>query len=206
MGSSKFNKDLIKYKNIHEGKTGILLSTGPSIQNFKKLEGYQDFIKFGVNKIYDYDLIEDLDYYFFGSDFYLNEIHNNKIRSLDKNLTKFSSVYRDGGETGLGNINREDSDILGCIPFECCLDKFPEEQSEDKLLGHSIVFPAMQIIFYMGISKIFIVGCDLEGHASELPYWWGKLREWKNEKYPDVKLITVNPIGLKGFFEDHEQI
>jgi hypothetical protein len=206
MGTSKFNKELKKYKDIHKGKTGILLSTGPTIENFIKLEGYENFIKFGVNKIYDYDLVKDLDYYLFGSDFYLNPTHNSKVKSLDKNLTKFSSVYRDGKETGLGNINREDSDILGCIPFECCLDKFPEEQSEDKLLGHSIVFPAMQIIFYMGISKIFIVGCDLQGHSNELPYWWKELKAWKDIKYPDVEIITVNPIGLKEVFQDYEQV
>lgn len=200
MGTAKYNSRLKKYKNLHDGMEFILFATGPTLAKFEKLEGYHRCIKVGVNRIYDNPLIDDINYYFFGSDYYNNETHRSSISKIPKTITKFSSVYRDGKETGLGNINRVDSDKLGCVHFECCLDKFPDDQSEDKLLGHSIVFPAIQIILYMGATKINLVGCDLEGHASELPYWWGEFKKWKDVKYPSVEINVINPVGLSSIF------
>jgi hypothetical protein len=200
MGTSKYNSSLKKYKDYHKDMEFILFATGPTIEKFENFPGYDNCIKVGVNKIYNSRFISEIDYYFFGSDYYLNQEHRENVINIPINIKKFSSVYRDGDETGLGNINREDSDKLGCIPFECCLDRFPDDQSDDKLLGHSIVFPAVQIILYMGASKIHLVGCDLEGHASELPHWWREFKKWKDLKYPHVEINVINPVGLGSIF------
>jgi hypothetical protein len=206
MGNSLYNSELKKYKDLHSNSEFVLIATGPTLNTFLKFPKYSECIKVGVNRIYESPLIGDIDYYFFGSDYYLNGEHRRKIDSLPSGLNKFSSVYRDGKETGLGNINREDSDRLGCTPFECCLDKFPDEQSEDKLLGHSIIFPAIQMILYMGASKVYLVGCDIDGHASELPYWWGEFKKWKDLKYPHVQIVVINPVGLREMFDEYEEI
>jgi hypothetical protein len=206
MGDSLYNIGLSKYKNLHTDSEFILIATGPTLDRFHKFPKYEKCIKVGVNKIYNNPLINEIDYYFFGSDYYINGEHRTKIDDLPQELSKFSSVYRDGKETGLGNINREDSDRLGCTPFECCLDKFPDDQSEDKLLGHSIVFPAIQMILYMGASKIYLVGCDLDGHSTELPYWWGEFKKWKELKYPQVEIVVINPVGLSGIFNEYTEI
>ena len=206
MGTSKYNSGLKKYKDLHRGSEFVLIATGPTLNKFHKFNEYEKTIKVGVNKIYDNPIINDLDYYFFGSDYYLNSEHREKIEKLSPDINKFSSVYRDGSETGLGNINRSDSDRLNCTPFECCLDRFPDDQADDKLLGHSIIFPAIQIILYMGASKVYLVGCDLNGHASELPHWWNEFKKWKDYKYPHVEISVINPVGLSGIFDEYTEI
>jgi hypothetical protein len=206
MGTAKYNSGLKKYKDLHRGSEFVLIATGPTLNKFHKFDEYEKTIKVGVNKIYDNPIINDLDYYFFGSDYYLNSEHREKIEKLSPDINKFSSVYRDGSETGLGNINRSDSDRLNCTPFECCLDRFPDDQADDKLLGHSIIFPAIQIILYMGASKVYLVGCDLNGHASELLHWWNEFKKWKDYKYPHVGISVINAIGLSGIFDEYTEI
>jgi hypothetical protein len=206
MGTAKYNSGLKKYKDLHRGSEFVLIATGPTLNKFHKFDEYEKTIKVGVNKIYDNPIINDLDYYFFGSDYYLNSEHREKIEKLSPDINKFSSVYRDGSETGLGNINRSDSDRLNCTPFECCLDRFPDDQADDKLLGHSIIFPAIQIILYMGASKVYLVGCDLNGHASELPHWWNEFKKWKDYKYPHVGISVINAIELSGIFDEYTEI
>ncbi len=202
---SIFNNHLAKFHNIHKDETAILFATGPSIERFKIFDDYENILKIGVNKIYNYPYINDLDYYFFGSHYYIESEHKQKVDLLSPDLVKFSSVYRDGQETGLGNINKEDSDKLNCIHFECCLDNFTKDPSIEKMLGHTIVFPAIQMLLYMGIKKLYIVGCDLTDHDPELPYWWSIFKTWSEENYPNVEIIIMNPVGLKSIFKDYEQ-
>lgn len=205
MGTGTYNKHLEVYKDIHKGMDGILLSTGPTIDKFKNFEGYDDLIKFGVNKIYRHKFINDLDYYFFGSFYYVEPDHKVNVDNLPKDLKKFSSVYRDGQETGLGNISRDDSDILGCVPFECGLEAFTDDISNDKILGHSIVFPVLQVMLYMGFKNIYIVGCDVTGQDSKSNIqWWHKFKTWKESTYEDVKITVINPITLRGLFNDYD--
>ena len=85
--------------------------------------------------------------------------------------------------------------------------------------GNSTVFPAMQFALYTRPNKIYIVGCDCSdgGHffkdnihggtfrAEEyigLAKSWKLLKEFALEMYPDTKIVSVNPVGLKGLFED----
>ena len=108
MGTSVYNSGLKKYKDLHKDCEFVLIATGPTLDKFQKFPSYERSIKVGVNKIYDNQLIDDLDYYFFGSDYYISKEHREKIEKISPGINKFSSVYRDGKETGLGNINRED--------------------------------------------------------------------------------------------------
>ena len=93
------------------------------------------------------------------------------------------------------------------------------------LYNHSIAFPALQFLLYTGVGKIYLVGCDCGGGASyltsDVPWmtantltignftkgrdvvWhWREFAEFKNVMYPDVEIISVNPHGLKGMFEE----
>ena len=60
----------------------------------------------------------------------------------------------------------------------------------------------------MGIKKIYFVGCDggfTQGKSSDdnhLLFWWKKFVEFKNIYYPEVKIISVNPVSLKGWFDE----
>lgn len=97
---------------------------------------------------------------------------------------------------------------LGSIPFENNLLTFTNDISKYATLGNSIIFPAIQIILYMGINKIYIVGCDggftnsSNSGDLHLLFWWKKCKEFINKYYSHVKIISVNPVSLKGWFDD----
>tara|TARA_B110001450_G_C17526068_1_gene442636 strand:- start:94 stop:747 length:654 start_codon:yes stop_codon:yes gene_type:complete len=214
MYKSKFNKPLEKFKNIHNGKTAILFATGPTIKNYTPLENSEDFIKFGVNSIYDHkNIVNDLNYYFYGSHYYINSYHKKNVDETCslKNIISFASAYEEGRshkDINRGNISPERAIELKSVPFENNLQSFTNDVSEYATLGHSIIFPAIQIILYMGIKKIYIVGCDggyTSGQSSgnaELILLWKKFEEFRTKYYPEVKVISVNPVSLKGLFHD----
>jgi len=227
--NSKFNAHLEKYKNIHKDKSAILFGHGPTLKKYTPIHESDSFIKVGVNAIYDYHSKEDiknLNYWFFGSEYFVQKVGRDKSEDMDsicsnqelKNLVRFTSSWEAGrshGEIGRGNITPERSMELGCIPYENNLGYFSHDISKYSTLGHDVVFPVMQFLLYMGITKIYLVGCDC-GYAdpacvdtgdAHLIYWWNELKKWSQEKYPDTKIITVNPIstGLEGVFDDMYQ-
>lgn len=83
------------------------------------------------------------------------------------------------------------------------------------------VFTALQFIMYTHPRRVFLVGhdCTTAGHAYQteidkklLPFDFSQrigiykaFKEWANRIYPDVEIISVNPIGLKGIFKDWYQ-
>lgn len=226
---SKFNSHLKEFKDIHKDKTAILFGHGPTLKKYTPIKGSENFIKVGVNAIYDYhskDEIKSLNYWFFGSEYFVRKVGRDKAEDMDeicadsdlKNLVKFTSSWEDGrshGEIGRGNITPERSRELGCIPYENNLGYFSHDIAEYATLGHDVVFPVTQFLLYMGVSKIYLVGCDC-GYADpacvdtgdeHLIYWWKELKKWSLYNYPNVKITTVNPIstGLEGIFEDMYQ-
>lgn len=89
----------------------------------------------------------------------------------------------------------------------------------------------MQLALYMNPSELYIVGCDMSGahfangnnnaaqiaaEKKELEFHWTKERDqliakWLELKsfaelyYPATKIYSVNPVGLRGIFEDIDQ-
>ena len=212
--NSNFNKHLEKFKNIHNGKTGILFATGPSIKNYKSIEKSDNFIKFGVNTIYNYpEIVKELDYYFYGSHYYIDSGHRENIEKVCslKNITSFASAYEEGRshkDINRGNITPERAIEIGSIPFENNLSTFTNDIANYCTLGHSIVFPTIQFMLYMGITKIYLVGCDggftsgVDSYDPHLLYWWKKCKDFMDNNYSNVEIISVNPVSLKDVFID----
>ena len=225
---SKFNKKngIGKFKGIHEGESAILFASGPSRQKYKPFEGSQNCIKAGVNAIYNHNTpeeMEEFNYWFFGSEYFVRKEGRDKAEDMDdlcfndryKNMIKLTSAYEDcksHGEIGRGNITPERSRELGAIPFENNLETFSNDLEKYATLGHSIVFPALQFLLYTGIKKIYLVGCDggwadpgcVQEGDDHLIYWWRQFKIFITEYYPDVEMISINPVSLSGFFTDAE--
>jgi len=212
MYDSNFNKNLERFKNIHFKKSAILFATGPTIKKYKPFEGSENCIKVGLNRIYNYkNILSELDYFFFGSHYYVDKEHKSKIDKVCKKykFTKLSASYENGSITGRGNIEPQDSIKLGAIPFENNLTHFTNDISNFAMLGHSIVFPAVQFILYTGISTLYLVGCDggytvgsVQSNDKHLLHWWSKFNEFKIKYYNEIKIISINPVSLKGKFID----
>jgi hypothetical protein len=215
MIESKYNSQLKQFKNLHKGQSAIIFATGPTIKKYSTFEGSKECIKIGLNRIYDYPTItEDLDYYYYGSHYYTDNSHKQKIDEICSeypHITSLASAFEEGRShevIGRGNITPERAIELGSIPFENNLTTFTNDVSVYSTLGHSIVFPPLQHILYMGVSKIYLVGCDggfTQGNQSgdiELLHWWKEFSKFKEKYYSQVEIISINPVSLKGMFED----
>lgn len=210
MNKATFNKHLEIYKDLHKDKTAILFTTGPTLKEYIPIAG-EGIIRIGVNKIYKHpNITETLNYYFFGSSYENNVEHRVEVNQIDNKIKKFASVYRDGAETGLGNITLQNAEKINATPFECGLIDFATDISDVKILGHSIVFPSLQFLLYTGVNKIYVVGCDVNNYyeqenVTHLKEWWQKFKNWVYEVYPHIEIIIINPVGLKGMFIDLNQ-
>ena len=98
--------------------------------------------------------------------------------------------------------------------------KFVKDISiQPPMLNSNVAFPIMQILLYMGFSTINLVGFDASGggrwnfpnaynfknFAQSVVQWpkrWYFFRKWQKEAYPDVKIVNVNPVALKGMMDE----
>jgi hypothetical protein len=219
---SRHNQALKKFKGVHEGKDAILFATGPSVAKFEWTPQFVDCVKLGINGIYQYDNIaQSLDYYMFGSGYHTNANHHNKVNQLREDnpdtvflSSTFTAKFGDGRETGLGNINNKSALELGAIPFEIGYPgygpgiEWQKDIGNNPFYGATIAHPAVQFLLYCGVKTIFLVGCDLGASMSDryaARVWfqsWMKLPDFLRKNYPEVKIISINPDGLRGVFED----
>jgi len=79
----------------------------------------------------------------------------------------------------------------------------------------SVVFGALHFAIYTGATKIYLVGIDnsLNGYfteqykqrflqTNEIYSGFQKVRRFMSAKHPSVEIISINPVGLKGLFND----
>ena len=210
-----YNKGFLNYKNIHRGKTGILFAPGPSIKKYKSIIDDTESVNLGLSWIFrEKEILKKLNYYFFGSGYHYVagtyqtspevDDYREKINSIDSKVQKFSSVYREGVPTGLGNITPEASEEINAIPFDCQSphghQNFITDIDSYRIFGLSIIFPALQFMLYTGLSKIYLAGVDAD--IGNLSQKWKQAKDFIDSSYSNTKIISINPVGLKGYFED----
>ena len=221
-----YHKELLKYKNIHNGQTCYIFGSGSSINNFKIQE---EGIFIGCNHIIKNTYIKNkLQYYFFGHG-YMEHVsensplgygnHKKEVDELGNHVTKFCMVSRDN-DISIHNFTMKDVYNLkniNAIPCDMNLININIELSNQPFLNHSIVFPSIQFALYSGFKKIYLVGCDCNGffHSQnflnnkqtnpkidmDLVYWWKQIYNFKNTYYPSTNIININPIGLKNIMD-----
>ncbi len=79
----------------------------------------------------------------------------------------------------------------------------------------TVVHPALHFLLYTRPKHIYLVGCDtanngyltstkfqLPMNIKRLKSGYLKIKEMQRIYYPDVEIISINPIGLRGIFHD----
>ncbi len=222
---NNYHKELLGFKDLHNGEVCYIFGSGKSLVDFKVQE---QGIYIGCNHIIKNKSIKDnLKYYFFGHGYleYTDDTHpiygNHKkeVDNLDINIKKFAMVSRDNNlEVHKFTVN--DVKILHKInatPCDINLDHIHKDLECNSFLNHSIIFPSIQFAMYAGFKRIYLVGCDCNGYFhsnnflgqttsnsidNDLVYWWKKMYEFKNKHYNDCKIISINPVGLVGIMDD----
>lgn len=212
-------KTFPQFKTINWGKEVVIVASGTTASKYKQIK---DAVHIGVNSsfklgipldyifIQDYsgrtpEYIDELDNYpcqkFYGL---TNEFENDPERTIPEFHAIKASALR----------YRTDWDIIckdgGFVP------EFTYDLSTKPLCCHgSIIFPALQFALWTHPKRIYLVGCDCNnnGYAWDKNYkntlpvdyilkGYKKFIEFKNKYYPEVEVVSINPIGLKGYFKD----
>ena len=197
------------FKNKHKNKEAVIIATGPTLKFYKQFVGK---IHIGVNKSFTSNIKLD---YLFMQDYIATQ---NYIKDASNyNCIKFYGKF----------LNNSTKPIE--IPENICnqakayryYNDYPNMQIHYKIEYNalmdfgSVVFPAIHMALYMGFSKIYLVGCDCSNNGyfdkttqrislnySKTYNGYVLLKEFVKKYYPKVSLISINPIGLKGLFND----
>ncbi len=212
-----------EFKNKFQGKTVVLVGAGPTLKYYEPVE---DAIYIGVNRTFLYESIK-FDYLFAIDKNGLETDYESYIQAFldykENNCIKFIGDQNCGRdmqipEGKLNNTIRRYKTTANFVPNRFTLDIDCEP------LGnfYSVSFQAMQFILFTNPAKIYLAGMDsnvsIAGHfagkdndtidnkltANTLTCLtiWKELAEFKNTYYPDTEIISVNPVGLKGIFND----
>lgn len=219
----KHEKAFAEFKGCYTGKKIAIIATGPSLNNYKPID---NLINIGVNKSFLKDDIK-LDYLFM-QDWGVGEY----IEKLDS--PQYSNIIKFFGIAPEYLFDRSDTSLKYAIIPESIVIKYNARQyfqhssylqSEIKFYkdietnyiecGGTVALAAMQFALYTNPKEIYLIGCDCSnGHYikhsgnskfTHLIKPWIKLKEFAEIYYPETRIISVNPIGLKGIFEDFYQ-
>jgi len=208
-------KTFLPYKNIFEGKDIAILATGSSLKNYDPIP---NVIHIGVNNAYKFDKVV-LDFLFIqdisGLKQEIMSINNYGIKTCQKFYGDVLTIDTSAiPESYLIKYNAKRYYTGGMFsPFvrdisSCLLPDFG-----------SVVFASLAFALYTNPRKIYLVGCDcsetgyfyndaleisssLKGDLTNIIKGWQNFKLFANHHYPDTKIISINPVGLKGMFED----
>ncbi len=210
------------YKNAFKGKDVVLVCTGPTAKKYTPIAGA---IHIGVNgAVYLENVSLD---YLFVQDYTIKQAENNTlindiINYQGNNCKKFFGIIPD---ERLHIVKK----YIERIPLHCSYNKNISQYILEDLFMHNIAydlsrdpmgdfsgtpFSALQFILYTNPKRLYLVGWDCSsGYAYNKPnainpanYQITILKQhfipFIKLNYPHLEIISINPVGLKGVFND----
>jgi hypothetical protein len=214
-------KAFAKYRNINRGRDVVIVGSGPTLNYYEPIE---NAVTMGVNTTFKKAKI---DYLFLMDKNVIND--ENKDLIIQYPCKKFFS-FLGSLDWNLPIILRETKEVEEiCInTVESCNPQkgyysniyFDITRAPVANLG-STIFAVAQFALWTYPKRIYIVGCDctnfLEGHFDGTRRFhgrntpigdkrfvdgWKDIKRFRNIYYPDVEMITINPVGLKEIFKN----
>lgn len=206
-------KTFPQYKNCNLGKDIVIVACGPTMKFYKPIK---DAIHIGLNKAYQNNQIK-LDY-IFAQDYssiktYIDEIINYNANIflgsfLIQNYNGYTNFIIPEKYKNIEKINYYYSNFSKNVYY-------PYLEYYGLMDFGSVAFPAAQFALYTQPKRIYLVGCDCSSSGyfdgSKQPYRhslshliepWKEFKKYCRIYYPEVEIISVNPVGLKGIFNE----
>lgn len=209
-----------KYKGIHQGQDIVIVATGPSLDDYSPIEGA---IHLGINRAILDNRIP-LDYHMCIDDPNVDEsiLANYRVGSCRKLYGLHTNPrVKPISETIVQKCNAERFYIHPVHP-EKHDKRFPLNLSYQPFMVYaSVASCAFQFALWCHPRRIYLVGCDTANNGyfakdnnvvaqflslNTLLYEWQQLAKFAQMFYPDVEIISINPVGLKGLFTDATMI
>jgi len=208
-----------EYKNKHQGQKVVVVGCGPSLKQYQPIK---DAIHIGVNRAFLNDTY-NLDYLFI-QDYLKGENDMELARNYQPDTCKkFYGILPELRISQVKHIIRKLTiqDIIEANAQKYIIeDQIKRNWANDleiEPIGDwgGCIFSALQFALYTNPKEIYLVGCDCsaEGHfhaeKADVVYdltvqrpAWQKFAEYVSVMHPNTKIISINPVGLKGLFED----
>lgn len=221
------HRTFLQYKRAFEGKDVVLYGAGPTVKDYIYID---DAIQIGVNGAINLENVQ-LDYLFVHDHMIANKEMNDRLDNYGGGVCKkfyailpHRQVRRIQDKILVNRIPQYHIYNANATPF-LLEDVFGNKWAVDidnEPFGDfgGAVFSALQFILYAHPKRIFLVGQDcnkgyfykskeieikegcIAGDNSGKTWGYQKFKEFAEQMYPDVEIISVNPVGLKGLFKD----
>jgi len=222
-------KTFAEYKGCNVGKDVVIVGAGPTVNKFRPIK---NCIYIGLNRACVLSNVK-FDYLFtidkLGIEQYYKEFGEYDCVKFvgDQNLGPHWQIP----ETEIFKMKnvrqyKTDAGLYSRSFFTLDIDKEP--------LGNfnTVSLQAMQFALYTQPKRIYLVGidCSTAGHFHKrdnsdgglydkmnsrgddlklnMDYsimFWQQLKEFADTYYPDIEIVSVNPVGLRGLFTDLDQ-
>ena len=196
-----------EFRGCHRGETVAVVGSGPSMNYYTQLEGVPHV---GVNNtIFREDI--HLDYYFVWD---YERGKTEKIKNYD--AIKFMGRNEwDSVNYKIPEFIFEENHARRFFTGRPSHYIYSDIEHYPLMGFHSVIFSAIHFAMFTRPRKLLLIGCDCssDGHFDgdttpiewALPLWmngYEKLKRFVAWNYPDMEIISVNPVGLKGMFHD----
>lgn len=206
----------LKYKGLHKGKDIVVVGAGPTLNDYEPIA---EAVHIGVNRTYLNKKLE-LDYLFMQDGGPNNETDELTLYRKG-NCRKFFGVHPLSSvslisETYAAANEAERYYFFNPHPLDSYINPPVDLAIQPLTSSFSTVIPAFQFALWCRPRRIYIVGCDCsqagyfaeDNHLQQALPVDGVIQEWQRmatfakRHYPDVEIVSVNPVGLKGLFKD----
>jgi hypothetical protein len=204
-----------QFKAINKNKEVAIIATAPSLRNFKSIE---NAVYIGVNRAFQYDKVK-LDYLFM-ADFRAVKEYIHLARHYK--CVKFYGIYNhnidiEGNSIHIPDFESQQAGALRFYVDNKSSNSYPNNIETNMFFNvGTIVHSAFCFALYTQPKRIYIVGCDLndgnsyfDGNSQNLKRFsrdavcgFKKLKEFADICYPNIEIVSINPVGLKGVFYD----
>ena len=213
-----------KYKNINQGKDVVIVATGPTLNDYIPIK---DAIHIGVNAACLQDKIK-LDYLFVLDYKNIKPYIKNVINYRKNECKKFCGIFMNHFDSlnipdNVAQQMNAERYYLSYNAFDYDENYYPDITISPLPSFWSTTFQALVFALWTNPKRLYIVGCDntfgkrydgtkrtvdnhlLEQHIIKIDNGWKALKEFTQIYYPDIEIISINPVGLKGVFKDEYQ-
>ena len=214
------NYAFIYYKKFLQNKKVIIFGSGNTLNKYFAIhKPEKDIIYISVNQAY-----EELKKHNINSDFWFCQDYSgatkNYINNVKPNIKSFIGIPSDyqhnryyswqfvkedcsqyNAESYLLNVGNYN------LPIDICSNALGDG-------GRSIAFSAMQFALWCEPKEIYLVGFDCTQirfdnsksgiNSNTVINYWKQIKQFANRNYPDTKIWSINPIGLKDIFPEKE--
>lgn len=215
------------YRGINTGREVVVVATGPTLNAYVPIK---DAVHIGVNSAFKWKKGK-LDYYFFQDASFAGHDRTNPPwgytvgdinRFQPDGCVKFYGIPQPLLLRKSPTIRIPLADLLasGANPY---ILEDPERNSIAYDLTYepmgsfsSVVFSALQFAMFTNPKRIYLVGTDCSdihfdaadksdltfGAASSMRGDWKMFKDHIDTSYPELEIVSINPVGLRGLFKD----